>query len=65
MLKKTHLTRPEGLWEDGRHTDEAIARAGIADDEVLIKGKAGTVFLVDTSALHKGVHPESQSRVMA
>ena len=65
MLKKTHLVRPKGLWEDGRHTDEAIERAGIADDEVLIKGKAGTVFLVDTSALHKGVHPESQSRVMA
>jgi len=65
MIPGTHLQRPDVLWADGRHTDEKVANAGILDKEVRITGKAGTLFLVDTRALHKGVHPETKSRLMA
>lgn len=65
LVQKTHRTRPDHLWADGRHTDEAIAEAGIGGDEINITGKAGTVFLVDTSCLHKGAHPKSNARLMA
>lgn len=65
LVKGTHRRRPDHLWADGRHTDEAITKAGLIKDEVKILGKAGTVFLVDTSALHKGAHPEKEPRLMA
>ncbi|HYE24728.1 MAG TPA: hypothetical protein VEG32_05965, partial [Clostridia bacterium] len=65
LVQKTHRNRPDHLWEDGRHSDEAIAKAGLAGDEVRILGKAGTVFLVDTSCLHKGSHPETKARLIA
>lgn len=65
LVQKTHRNRPDALWADGRHGDAAIAQNGLAKDEVHINGKAGTVFLVDTSCLHKGSHPEKESRLMA
>ena len=65
LLSGTHRERPTQLWKDGRHSDKAIADSGIAGQEVNITGKAGTVFLVDTSALHKGSSPASGHRVMA
>lgn len=65
LVQKTHRKRPDALWEDGRHSDADIVELGIGDDEVRITGKAGTVFLVDTSCLHKGAHPETNSRIMA
>jgi Phytanoyl-CoA dioxygenase (PhyH) len=65
LVQGTHRNRPDHLWADGRHTDETIAKAGLAGDEVRITGKAGTVFLVDTSCLHKGAHPDTESRLMA
>jgi hypothetical protein len=65
LVRGTHRSRPDNLWADGRHSDEAIAKAGLAKDEIRITGKAGTVFLVDTSCLHKGAHPETESRLMA
>jgi hypothetical protein len=65
LIRGTHRTRPDHLWADGRHSDDAIAEAGLMKDEVRITGKAGTVFLVDTSCLHKGAHPDVESRLMA
>jgi hypothetical protein len=65
MLRKTHRVRPDALWEDGRHTDQEVEDAGLMEDEARITGPAGTIFLVDTSALHKGLHPEKKSRLMA
>lgn len=66
VVRGTHLRRPERLWEDGRHSDDAVLNeGGLAKDEVKIMGKAGTVFMVDTSALHKGLHPTSKARLMA
>lgn len=65
LVRGTHRKRPDHLWADGRHNDEAIAEAGLMGDEVRITGKAGTVFLVDTSCLHKGSHPETEARLMA
>ncbi|MBP1856914.1 phytanoyl-CoA dioxygenase family protein [Rhizobium herbae] len=65
LVRGTHRKRPPHLWADGRHSDDAIAQAGLADDVVQITGKAGTVMLVDTSCLHKGAHPESESRLLA
>jgi len=65
MIPGTHHERPAALWKDGRHADETIAEHGLEGKETNIVGKAGTVFLVDTSALHKGAHPLSGSRLMA
>lgn len=65
LLSGTHRERPPELWKDGRHTDEAVEKAGIMGQEEKIVGPAGTVFLVDTSALHKGCHPVDNSRLMA
>jgi hypothetical protein len=65
LIKGTHRKRPDALWADGRHTDETVTKAGLIKNEVKITGKQGTIFLVDTSALHKGAHPETESRLMA
>ncbi len=65
LIPGTHRKRPSNMWADGRHTDEAVTAAGLMDDEVNIVGPAGTVFLVDTSALHKGANPISKHRLMA
>jgi hypothetical protein len=65
LVRGTHRNRPDHLWADGRHSDDAIADAGLAKDEVRVTGKAGTVFLVDTSCLHKGAHPDNAPRLMA
>jgi hypothetical protein len=65
LLRGTHRNRPDALWADGRHSDQKVAEQGIAHEETKILGKRGTVFLVDTSALHKGAHPETESRLMA
>ncbi|HTO30616.1 MAG TPA: phytanoyl-CoA dioxygenase family protein [Pararhizobium sp.] len=65
LVRGTHRKRPSHLWADGRHTDVSIAQAGLADDVIRITGKAGSVMLVDTSCLHKGAHPDSESRLLA
>lgn len=65
MIPGTHRARPEGMWADGRHPDEKVDRFGLLDQEVRITGKAGTLFMVDTTALHKGVHPVKNSRLLA
>lgn len=65
LIQGTHRRRPDALWEDGRHTDATVARHGMLKDEIRINGQAGTIFLVDTSCLHKGSHPEKESRLMA
>jgi hypothetical protein len=65
LLPGTHKRRPARLWGLGRYSDETIARNGLLSTEVKITGEAGTIFLVDTSTLHKGTHPEAKSRLMA
>ncbi len=65
MLKCTHRSRPNALWADGRHDDEAIVKNKQDGKEVRITVKAGTILLVDTSALHKGLRPEVGHRIMA
>lgn len=65
MIPGTHRSRPSQLWADGRHNDKAISDGGLLDAEVRIQGRAGTLFLVDTSALHKGVHPNNNARLLA
>lgn len=65
LVRGTHRNRPGPLWADGRHSDADIAAHGLTKDEVRITGRAGTVFLVDTSCLHKGSHPETNARLIA
>ena len=65
LVQGTHRNRPDALWADGRHSDAAIAQHGLAKNETRITGEAGTVFLVDTSCLHKGSHPDKEPRLMA
>lgn len=65
MIPGTHVSRPDGMWIDGRSTDETVASHGLLDKEVHITGPAGTLFMVDTRALHKGVHPVANHRLLA
>jgi hypothetical protein len=65
LIRGSHRSRPAPLWADGRHSDDTIANHKLDAREVRISGKAGTVFLVDTSALHKGLRPEAGHRIMA
>nr|WP_298102957.1 phytanoyl-CoA dioxygenase family protein [uncultured Shinella sp.] len=65
LIRGSHRSRPAALWADGRHDDAAIERNKQHTKTQKITGKAGTVFLVDTSALHKGLRPEVGHRIMA
>ncbi|MGP5066478.1 phytanoyl-CoA dioxygenase family protein [Psychrobacter alimentarius] len=65
LIPGTHRNRPSEMWADGRHADSAVIDSGLMNNEVNIVGPAGTVFLVDTSALHKGANPISKHRLMA
>lgn len=65
MIPGTHVSRPDGMWIDGRSTDETVARHGLLEKEVRITGPAGTLFMADTRALHKGVHPVANHRLLA
>lgn len=65
LLAGTHRKRPSRMWRSGRFSDKEITKAGLFSQEVKITGPAGTVFLVDTSALHKGSHPIARPRLMA
>jgi hypothetical protein len=65
LIRGSHRRRPPALWADGRHTDKAVENGGLMEREENIVGPAGTVFLVDTSALHKGANPISKHRLMA
>lgn len=65
LIPGTHRNRPSEMWADGRHTDNTVIKSGLMNNEVNIVGPAGTVFLVDTSALHKGANPLSKHRLMA
>ena len=65
LLAGTHRKRPSRFWDSGRYSDKEIAKAGLLAQEVKITGPAGTVFLVDTSVLHKGSHPIARPRLMA
>jgi ectoine hydroxylase-related dioxygenase (phytanoyl-CoA dioxygenase family) len=65
MVKGTHKRRPDPLWIDDRYSDAQMREFGVMDNEVNITGPAGTVFFVDTSAYHKGAHPENRYRIMA
>ncbi|MEQ1954800.1 phytanoyl-CoA dioxygenase family protein [Mesorhizobium yinganensis] len=65
LIPATHRKRPGGFWEARRYSDKELDKAGLLSREVKITGPAGTVFLVDTSTLHKGSHPISRPRLVA
>jgi hypothetical protein len=66
LIPGTHRERkPARFWADGRHKDAALQKAGLLKREKRINGKAGTLFLVDTSALHKGAEPAERWRLLA
>lgn len=65
LIPGTHRNRPDSLWADGRHTDAAVKKEGILDKESRILGKKGTIFLVDTTLLHKGSEPKEHWRLLA
>ena len=48
----------------GRYTDDVIHNAYGRNNEVVIVGPAGTGFVEDTTAYHKGQHPVSRDRLM-
>ncbi len=56
--------RSAELSEDGRHSDEEVTRR-FGSAVTPITGPAGTGFLADTYALHKGSLPRTGRRLMA
>ncbi len=53
-IRGSHRTRPDALWRDGRHDDQAVLSLYGEDAEVKICAPSGTLIAVDTSGFHKG-----------
>jgi hypothetical protein len=62
MIPGTHREKPAALWRDGRISDEEMVSLYPSETWRLALGSAGTFFIVDTSAFHKGVAPVSGVR---
>ena len=63
FVKKTHKQKPASLWRDGRIADEDVFANVPEEDVTYITGKAGTVFLADTKAFHKGTPVQKDNRI--
>jgi hypothetical protein len=60
----THAQKPGALWRDGRFTDnDVVDRVGKAAVRT-ITGPAGTLFLADTRAFHRGSVPKAHHRLL-
>ncbi|MBV8214533.1 MAG: hypothetical protein JOZ08_15070 [Verrucomicrobia bacterium] len=58
----THRAKARELWRDGRISDEEMASFYSRDTWRTEKGPAGTLFIVDTVAFHKGLAPVAGER---
>ena len=54
-VPKTHRKKAEDLWKDGRIGDDEMTSYYPRETWQVYLGGAGSIFLVDTSAFHKGV----------
>ena len=61
FIQGTHKNIPEPLWKEGRMSDEEVYQHLPATGH-RVEGPAGTLFLVDTSGLHKGTRPTMRER---
>lgn len=64
FVRTSHNQRPDTLWRDGRIPDEEIAACYGEDRIAKVTGPAGTAFLADTSAFHKGFEPAQGYRAL-
>lgn len=64
FARTSHRNRPDSLWREGRIPDQEID-ASYGDRVTTVCGPAGTVFIADTSAFHKGSLPERSQRTLA
>jgi hypothetical protein len=55
MIPGSHRQRNDSLWRDGRTSDDEMAKAYPRETWAVLLGKAGSIFIVDTSAFHKGL----------
>ena len=54
LVPGSHRHRDAALWRDGRVDDQEMARYYPEQDWAVLKGEPGSMFIVDTSAFHKG-----------
>lgn len=54
VVRKSHESSAKLALRDGRFSDSEINKLGLGKDIVNLTGAAGTVFLEDTRAFHKG-----------
>lgn len=64
FVRRSHRIRPVELRRPDRFSDEEVNARYSADDIVEICGPRGTVFVADTSGLHKGKVPEQSGRLV-
>jgi Phytanoyl-CoA dioxygenase (PhyH) len=55
MVPGSHRQRNDSLWRDGRISDDEMAQAYPRETWAVLLGKSGSIFIVDTSAFHKGL----------
>jgi len=61
FIQGTHKNIPDPLWKEGRMSDEEVYEHLPATGH-RVEGPAGTLFLVDTSGLHRGSRPTERER---
>jgi hypothetical protein len=65
FVKTSHWNRPDALWREGRIPDREIDAVYGPNGVSTICGPAGTAFIADTSAFHKGSLPTHSPRILA
>jgi hypothetical protein len=65
VVPGTHREKSKALWRDGRVSDDEIAAYYPRETWKTELGPTGTIFIVDTSAFHKGCAPLTGERRMA
>lgn len=63
-VRGSHRHLPRGIRADRRYADDEIIAAYGEDALVSIDGARGTVFVADTSGLHKGLPPQIGRRLV-
>ncbi len=65
MIKKSHRNKPlRMLFHSANQSDESVITQFGAENQIIIKGKAGTGFVQDSSCYHKALAPIDRERLM-
>ncbi len=62
FIQGSHRTIGSKVMHDGRYSDDEVFRMYPKQDEIILTGPAGTVFIEDTLGFHKGLPVQSGKR---